>query len=343
MSGGIKMQNINKKYIKKTILLMGIIITTFLTSCGAAAQQAQEPQEPVITQDDITPSATVEEVLEIDAGEGKNYAYLWEAEDIDAAMQEYDKVYYTPHIENASGEQKEWLESERERKKEQLQEELSFTPVISAQEAANVVAVFAQKAYGINAEEYTIKMSLGVGVTDMLTSQVNEEMLIWHVSVYNKETDSYYILLIDANTSYILDSSISLDFSVIDELQGEKIAECFNVTSTVDLGYVTGTWDENHESFESTINKKKEELRAEFEQSGFSQGVNIAQIEPVFTESTHPSGIDEEFLAFLIKLEDGREITFTNLPFTAPYTEYNYGGYPLKGYHISTQASITFS
>ena len=88
------------KKSNRTVRKMRSAWTGFTTACLAAALTMSAlvscaPQEsrPVVTSDDLTPPSAAQEAIAQDIGGGKNYAYLWEAEQTETVVEEWIKTH----------------------------------------------------------------------------------------------------------------------------------------------------------------------------------------------------------------------------------------------------------
>ena len=178
------------KKSNRTVRKMRSAWTGFTTACLAAALTMSAlvscaPQEsrPVVTSDDLTPPSAAQEAIAQDIGGGKNYAYLWEAEQTETVVEEWIKTHEQivdtlrgliaqgedtvkeagfVSVEAAQTELEYWqavLEREPEQLRQSLREEAALAPVVSAQEAANIAGVAFETMYGLDLSQKTLRLN----------------------------------------------------------------------------------------------------------------------------------------------------------------------------------------
>lgn len=351
-------QNNRKESWKPAALFSVMLSLILLVSCAARESQ------PTVTQDDLTQLSTVQDVLEQDAGNGKNYAYNWDAEDIEATMAqlyESEQAYFaqmdewlekaenmTPEelaeagfssIEQAREQtemikehQLEKLESWRER----LEEQAALDPVISPQEAANRAGVIFEELYGVDLSQEVLELDCRESSGDNILhpDRVGALRPIWAVSL-EEEADGVLFstsgidCTLDATTGEILFIDYTPSAQEYAERTKLPYPACFTQAGEGGIGF--GRWREEDPSFAPMIEEAVQNLRQLLSGSALLGGAQVAEIREEVTECE--DGRNE--LWFYLSSDDGKSYRLkASMPYDPFITDGEGTPYPMRGFRV---------
>ncbi len=339
----IKLKLFNCANAYKQIILLVLIIVV-LTSCN---NTGGNENGPITTQDDIQPTQAVDAAV-AQADEAENYKYTWNAENIQAViedfydMNEVDKTL--PNYENDMA----LLEDMAQSIEKELEKQLTYEPIITAKEAANIAGAVVSETYGQSKSSVNITLELYTGYNDRLYWTAGTQVLKEGVeaegseALYQNNIESAILMQIDATTGAIISIMPFIEYAadLTDKQAAGEIAECFVVHKAYDSGAVEGEWDETHESFDATMQKLKDELTTALNSSAILQSASIQDI--THTEYLVP-GMDDktyESLSFNITLSNGRVLNAERQFYVSAYTNYNFGNYPMYAYKLEFDGGI---
>lgn len=183
-----------------------------LTGCTSA-------EAPVVTSDNIQPNTAATDAMAQAAGNGKNYTYFWQAEDVESYMdgikasleqeladleksiteskssKEAD-ASFTANMQENYDELKSHMEEILAGYRERIEAEATLNPVITPQEAANLGAVAIEQCYGVDLSQQTLE--LYCDINDALKSGRAKGRSVWLVY---KEEAADGVLLSDYTAS----------------------------------------------------------------------------------------------------------------------------------------------
>ncbi len=339
---------INKEHfdilkLSKFIILF-VLILIILTACS---EVNYAENGPVTTQDDIQPTQAVDAAV-AQADEAENYNYTWNAENIQTIIEDFydmNEVDETlPNYENDIA----VIENMAQEIESQLEAQLTYEPIIAAQEAANIAGVAVNETYGQNKERVEITLELYKGYDDRLYWTAGTQVLKEGVeaekteALFQNNIESAVMMQIDATTGAIISIMPMIEYAadLTDKQAVGEMAECFVAHKIYDGGAAEGEWDETHESYDATMQKLKDELSTALDGSAILQGASIQEI--THTEQLVPSmdGKTYESLSFDLVLSSGRELNAERQFYIAPYTNYDYKGYPMYAYRLEFDGGI---
>lgn len=327
----------HKQHIKNkatAALLAGILALGLLAGC------AQHASEPVVTEDDLTPSSTVQEVIARVADNGKTYAYLWPAGD-PAALEETLRQSYAEKIkymeENGSAEDE--IRGYEEQAEQLIQqalaeagEERELEPVISPQEAANLAGQTMEELYGMDLAQGTLYLRCYI---QTLEGDIRHTMgpepgrMYWDILFDVGEEGSWATGLLDATTG---------EWKQLDYIAGGEEQQAWEATRRSDCvvpepnspHFGSVGWNIEHAEFAAIAEAIKQ--RAVGAVSG-SVLVGGAQV----TKAELRTGESEELpywaptITLILSCDNGKTYGLHQYSGELFYPEYN-SGYPLRAY-----------
>ena len=316
----------NKK--KKEIILLCAFFIASLSACTT--------QKSVVTRDSLQPNSNVQAALEQQAGGGKNYNYVWFAEDIDRAIEEYRNSYkqdleqFNESIQSGDLSAKQEYESfqkEMEQElacaREELEKERLLDPVVSAQEAANLAGLVLEKNYGIDLSQKELRLSC-------MKIHVNGiDRLQWH-AVLDEEADGSLFssctadVTLDATTGELVTAEYYPSYEEYQSISS-SLPECYQPTDDPDALGVYGFYKVDDPAFDEFKQKVSEQIHNALSQSVLANGANVSGIEICAVDGA----VKNETLSISVTYDNGNTALLTS---TRPSVNYDFGGYPLRGY-----------
>ncbi len=312
---------------------------TVLLAAGAAlalgllAACAPRQSQPVVTEDDLTPPSAAQNAIELDAGNGRNYAYDWPAGDVEATMartEEEEKSYFkemdewlaraeqmTPEelaeagfasIEQAR-EQHRMIQAHQTEKiasyREYLEKQAALDPVVSPQEAANRAGALFEQFYGVDLSEDVLQLECYETQGDTLLDpeRTGPQRPIWAVTlrkIQDPDTENNLSCTMDATTGEILFTDYTASGQEIEarrELPHPASFEQFD-------GYAAGTgrWNADDPSFAPLVEEAERNLERLLSGSVLTAGARVTQVRGDLTE--YDGG--ENTLWFSVSCDNGR-------------------------------------
>lgn len=305
-------------------LLAGTLALGILTGC------AQDVSEPVVTQDDLTPASAAQTALQQEAGGDRTYAYFWPAEDPQRAKewaQNEVEEQIRELFEDPAYADEEARALLKQRQQEAVQSLLSdweaerqLTPVVSAQEAANLAGRAAEQVYGIDLSGKELKLKLVQIYHGSTSAQAGQPKgMIWHVT---ERGQSRFFCNINAETAAYEQTDYDEDLA-----EAEK-------TPRASCSYPLGgkgeywVWDTESPEFEPLIQNMLNEASVALSGSLLVGGAQVteAKYQPRPGEEKEP-----DRLVFRLTCDNGQDYYLIGYRIKF-YPEYNFAGCPLRGY-----------
>lgn len=243
------------------VLLAGILAAAWLLA-GCAAQG-----EPMLTQDDLTPSSAAQQAILQEAGGGKTYAYTL--------------------IDEGGGES-------------------GPEPVVSAQEAANRAGRMMEEVYGIDLCGAVLELKRGQNAYSGLPAGAGEAAApreVWLASWTGEGPDAnngYLMCGLDAATGAWLRVSYTPPTSEWRAMDETPLAACF-VPLPGSFSGLRGRWDEAAPSYQKTVQALIGQAQTSLSGSLLTDGAVVLSAGIRFEEK--PDGCN--FLMIELTCEDG--------------------------------------
>ncbi len=305
-------------------ILTLIIINLTFVSCGYLTQPTEEQTQHVITADDLTPSTTVQDILQSTETDGVDYKYYWLAEDIDGTI---DMMRKTSLYDNSTEPEIVAFEKMAQEQQKMLEQEFAILSAVTPQQATNIAVSMVKKAYGISFDEqYYIHLNLyekeGGGAK-------------WAVYMKLWDSDLDADVELDATTGALLFLNLQETAPTQEGMENTQIAQSYTVHEKLQSGIINGMWDETHESFDATAQKLQEELTAALTDSEVLQGAIVTDVNYALElKQKHKTTQSNVCLVFNITLDDGRALEAVRKQDIAPYVDYQYNNKALTGYTL---------
>lgn len=299
------------KQRKRTVSFGAAALCGVLAMCVLAACAGRPGGQPTVTRDDLTQLFIVQDVLEQDAGNGKNYAYNWDAEDIDATMArlyESEQAYFAEMdewLENAENMTPEELaaagvssiEQARERNemikahqlekleswREYLEKQAALDPVISPQEAANRVGVIFEELYGVDLSQEVLELGCFALSADTAApaDRVGAMRSVWSVSLEEAADGVVFSTPgIDCTMDTTTGEIVSLTYMpAAQELEARKeLSKPACYTAVSEDGGGIGIWNADDPSFTPMIEEIVPRVKHLLSGSPLTGGAQVTQI-----------------------------------------------------------------
>ncbi len=297
--------------MKRLILPILVAVTALaLTACTEA-----EPQQPVVTQDNIEPTTTADEVVEAVQSE-LDFNHYW--------LGDLDDATFVTFFERTMGTAP--TEEDYDSFYEEAAKQKAINPIITPQEAANIAGEILVSMYGAEKDVLDQQMFM----------HVDEDY--WVVYQVDFSSDIAYQVLIDHTTGsiiYCYYNVIAQEYT--DRMQSTPIDPSYTPSQDAPMLAADGHWDVESEGYTTTIDRLKLELKSELEGSILLQNVAITAIEVYQQQHEINAGL----LSFVITLDDGRELSAARSIQAIPYTSFDHDGYPLRAYTIGFDNYLT--
>lgn len=344
--------------------LSGALALGVLTACTR-----ESGGQPVVTDDNLTQLSTVQDVLEQEAGNGKNYAYHWDAEDIETTMAQRDEQLqailaqrdeWMKNAENMSPEElaamgydsieqvreqyelagkrdQELLELDREH----LKEEAALDPVVSPQEAANLVGVIFEKLYGVDLSQNVLELDCRETAGDDIRhpTRVGALRPIWVVSREETadgvlfSTNSLYCTL-DATTGEIISLTYSPSAQEKEERIGMQHPACYEEAGDENLYF--GRWNTEDASFAPMIEAAAQNLKQLLSGGPLTGGAQVTDVSWEVKEwevDGFEDGSSELWLS--VSCDDGKKYSLkAMMPYDPFITDGAGTPYPMRGFRV---------
>lgn len=306
----MKRYKYNRKNPGKCAAFFSVLLSlVLLASCAAWESR------PTVTDDDLTQSSNIQDVLEQDAGNGKNYAYQWDAGDIEATMAqryEQEQAYFAQmderleEIENMTPEelaeagvvsveqareQNEMIKAHQLEKLEilraSLEKQAALDPVISPQEAANRAGVIFEELYGVDFSQETLILTC-LGTSDGVIAFADgsgTQRPVWSVSLPSTEDGTedgtMFITcsmdcMMDATTGEIICVNYMPSTRELEQRKALPEPACYTSAGT-DGGDV-GMWDADDASFALLVETFAPQLQGLLSGSRLVGGAQVTQV-----------------------------------------------------------------
>lgn len=334
----------------KAALLAGALALALLPGCAA------EPFAPVVTEDDLTPSSTAQQVIAQVADNGKTYAYVtpdwtgdWDTREAELrqrneqeleALQELldtgkvDTIGLT--VEEAEKQLEilrdpSTLESQLAQERAAWQEQQGLDPVISAQEAANRAGWMFEEAYGIDlsGRQLTLNCFRSTGTNSGMfevSAGPGDGRVMWEARVDPDDFHGNITCVLDATTGEFS----SAGYAALSEEENERIlqspkAECYLPDRPDDPAAAPYHWDPDAPSYPQTVADMKAEMQATLSGSPLVGGAQVTGIEEELTHENHSIHLN-------VTCDDGKAYRLEQVSPGMGKTGDAYGGYPLRAY-----------
>lgn len=334
-----------------TMGLSGALALTLLAAC--APQQSQ----PVVTEDDLTPPSTVQDVLAMTEDSGKNYAYYWMAEDVEASMAQYKEEKereMDADIERIRGcseeelrtelgevfeSREQWEEARREmtegdiaQLRRGLEAEHALDPAVSAQEAANRAGAALEEAFGVDLSDQTLTVSCCDW--EFPTGR----RLIWWVERPEDADGKLFssgsmYCHIDATTGEVASARYWPGSEEWEEMRGDTLPACFEQLD----GYMdgVGNWNADDPSFAPMAERLKTCLTQALSGTALTGGAQVTELRVTVEEDE--GGING--LCLYVDCDNGRTYRLTPPdPYDTIYTDAPAREFPLRSFYFLSEA-----
>ncbi len=309
---------------KFTAIVLAPAVAASLIGCSAVRAQ---PEQQIVTQDNIEPTTTVEEVVNSVPAD-VTYPYLWLAEDLDKTVQMIKDGEMMQHMQDAPPEVFDNMKAEFER-------ERNTNHIVSAQEAANIAGAIMEQSYGYMADEQTPLVVALVSDGDRTLWYVNSTSMDM---IAYEDVDEWHVhMQIDAITGMLeLVNSTPGDLDTYFDLNQIPRHEAFvQLDPEVVDGTAMGYWDESHPEYETYINTVRESIKTALDGSAILQGASIVSIENQFEYYEYYDAPNKVVrTGFFVTLDNGRDMYVSDYMNIAPLVGYDNGGHTLIGYNL---------
>ena len=350
-------------------IVQSLCAAVLLGTLGLLTACARQPGgQPTVTQDDLIQLSTVQDVLEQDAGNGKNYAYHWDAEDVEATMaQQNERIQahiaqmeeFLEKAENMTPEElkeagfdsidqvREAYEQLRRNEleglvsdREYLEKEAALDPVVSPQEAANRAGVIFEELYGVDLSQSVLELDCWESSGDDILhpDRVGALRPIWAVCLEEAadgvlfSTNSIDCTM-DATTGEILFIGYTPSAQELAERAKLPYPACF--TEIGEGGFGFGRWKAEDPSFAPVIEEAVQNLRQTLSGSALLGGAQVADIREEVTE--HEEGMNE--LWFYLSCDDGKSFRLrASMRYDPFITDGEGTPYPMRGFSVWADA-----
>lgn len=329
------------------ILLAGALLLGLLPGCGASTSA------PVLTEDDLTPFSTVQDVIVRDAGGGKNYAYFWLGEAIEQDPERVEQIVAHFLEENAqnlrtalkteevSEEERAVLEAQlKEYESRQMYDEMMNTirdmvreqqrydPVISPQEAANRAGWMLEQLYGLDLTGKELFISCYQSAAGDVFNLYGGRM-VWDVKALDGPLNTARVAeqicascVLDATTGEVVEGSYLFTQKEQAAMEQTPAAAAYLPEN--------GGWNTQHPEYAQTADAACQQLVQAFLRCPLADGAAV----------TGAKSLEDQYtvLAFRLSCGNGKTYLFTREYYADPYTQYDCGGYPLRAYQFRNEA-----
>lgn len=297
---------------------------------------AEGGTEPIVREDDLSPQPDAQERLELAAGNGKNYAYQWSAEDMEAALaqmqaQEEQRILtrlaelerMTPAELAGTG----WNSVEQARKFLQedaaqtldaaygsLRAEAALEPVFTAQEAANRAGAIFEALYGADLSQDILNLHCAER-TDAGFAQpeaLRMQYLVWEVIVpadpfgqsADRSSAGEFSCELDAATGEIIYINHHRSEREYEEWMRGPLPECCRE----DPEAGTCRWETDDPGFKTLMERVSARLADALSGSFALDGAQVTQISWSCADvhSEYVWNTDSQRITFCVKTDDGR-------------------------------------
>lgn len=324
-------------------LLAGALTLSLLPGCAASTSA------PVVTEDDLTPSSAAQEILEQD------YAYFWFGEALDKDPERVEQLVlnYLQHgaqtlrellqTDQFSDEDKEAIKAELENtESEQMQsqqmeqvqkwaqEQQEYDPVISPQEAANRAGLLFEQAYGLDLTDTEIyvncyQYTASGGYTPYGGRMIWEAVALdGPLASIDTAEQARAFCKFDSTTGEFIEAAYYFGEEEMAAMQNTPIHEA----------YLPGTyqWDTQHPKYTEIAETMRQQLTEAFSGCMFADGAAVTDAEQIQDKYT--------CLTYRLCCDNGRNYELSRHTEVDPYTQYDFGGYPLRACFILNEAYL---
>lgn len=334
----MRLQN-RSKHILRGVLAAGIsgaLVLGLLTACTG-----RSGEQPTVTDDDLKTFSAAQAAIALDVGNGTNYPYFWEAEDIDAAVEEWkqseeQRIRPLLDLYASSGEalqeagfqtleQAEYfyqnsLEESARSYRENLLRAAALDPVVSAQEAANLAGIMFKQLYGVDLSQKTLNLTCyeASGKDMLYGSSSGRIRTIWMVSWWDEasQTDSYQVnCALDATTGEWIDVWYCPSAQEREQHKANALPACFVENKNVSIG-ISGYWDAESPAFRPLMEQVEARVGKALSGSVLVGGAEVTEIRAEVSEPQN--GFNE--LALWVNCSNGKTYRMT---WEYPYDPYD--------------------
>ena len=344
------------KFTAQALATMGLSgALTLLAAC--APQQSQ----PVVTEDDLTPPSTVQDVLAMTEDGGENYAYYWMAEDVEASMAQYKEekerqlASYIENLRECSEEElraelsatgcesreqaeeamREWTERAIEESRWGLEAEHALHPAVSAQEAANRAGAAMEEAFGVDLSDQTLTVSC---IEDIFQTGKRH---VWWVDLPEEADGTLFSSAsmnchIDATTGEVLSAGYWPSSEEWEEMRGDTLPACFEPFDEYTEGI--GRWNADDPSFAPMAERLKPCLTQALSGTALTGGAQVTDVRVEVVEQE----ANTNTLLLYADCDNGR--TYQMLPpdrYDTIYTDTQARAFPLRSFNIYSDLYFT--
>jgi len=333
------------------------VLTVILMLCLAAGCAANENQ-PVVTNDDLTPFSPTSVNAEDGAGgeQGgeaqsavrvpepeKDYAYNWPAEDMEAseARLREEVETYALSMGGTEQEQAAYIEDCVQSSLDSWREQRALDPVVSPQEAANRAGRLFETLYGKDLTDKKLRL-----YCFLYSGETNANRPAWWVrigddtddgsSIWNPGAYDQIDCKLDATTGEIISVKWIVSNEEYTEIQREPMPDCF-IPIKVPSGWMKGGWDETHPNFEATMDALIDEFSPLVSESILTNGARVTSVQYKLIDREIPDETVNK-VAFFVACENGKTYIMQRNEAIQPFLEYDFDGYPLRAYYFMDAA-----
>lgn len=283
-----------------------------LGTLGLLTACARQPgRQPTVTEDDLKTFSAAQAAIALDAGNGTNYPYFWEAEDIDASVEQWkqrgeqqirllldicagseealqEAGFQT--LEEAESFYRDSLEESAQIYREGLVESAALDPVISAQEAANLAGIMFKQVYGVDLTRKTLNLTCyEASAADMLYGvQSGQTRTIW-IGFWTDpddgaRVDSYQVnCALDATTGEWIDTGYRFGAKEWEQQKASVLPACF-VENRNAVNGISGYWDAESPAFRPLMEQVEARVGRALSGSVLVGGAEVTEIRAEVSE-----------------------------------------------------------
>lgn len=333
-------------------LLTGALLAALLPGCAA------DTSAPVVTEDDLTPSSTVQDVIDLETGGGRNYPYFWSAEDSEQARQMVRRIMEEYHaqeqatLQELSSLSDSELQNRTSMTRSELQEELQtlqepgwldvaiekldreelepqrqLDPVVTPQEAANRAGRIAAQDFGADLEGYTMVLSCYRADPDDTFRYAGRT--VWVADTMREpiglsQNESNFHCILDATTGELVAALYFLSDEERAQMAKTPVPDWW-------VGPSDGGPDPQNPAYIEAVEQQTTQMTQVFAQSVLAEGAAV----------TETAAEPDYFLAIHLTCDNGKtyELRREADP-DGHWVYYDYGGYPLRAYTVWNEAYL---
>lgn len=310
-----------------------VLLALTLALCAAAGCAASESQ-PVVTEDDLAPFSIVTEPAEgagetTGGGTEKSYAYDWPPEHIGEALEQMRREgAVSAVLQEPDATTEEQLNATMKLYRSGWEEELALNPAVPPQEAADLAGRVFEELYGVDLTGKTLCLTCFESDGNMLYPAVGGGVMrkVWAVRVSEEDADTDRPGLectMDATTGEIFCLRYMPSHAEFDAMMQTPPTACYSVD--------TRRWNEADPALAPVLAAMREAVQEILSGSVLTGGAAVTEAKTELAERETDLGAFHE-THLLFTCENGSTYLFVRLPPAEPYPQYDFDGYPLRGY-----------